>query len=151
MLSALTSDPRNSVWIISGRARAELADWFGGVVSCAALHVIAVLLPKLTTQVVKCDQAEVVKSHLTSCIVWCSVCCAQENLGLAAEHGFYWRPNASSEWLTLDPEQRFGWKDIVQPILQARRRAGVSTLVCLGYSCPVGHSLATLLYAMVDW
>ena len=45
---------------------------------------------------------------------------AQENLGLAAEHGFYWRPNARSEWLVQDPEARFGWKDIVQPILQVR-------------------------------
>lgn len=42
----------------------------------------------------------------------------QENLGLAAEHGFYWRPNARSEWLVQDPEARFGWKDIVEPILK---------------------------------
>jgi len=33
MLAALTADPRNTVYIISGRARAELADWFGSVVS----------------------------------------------------------------------------------------------------------------------
>lgn len=32
VLSALTSDPRNVVYIISGRARQELADWFGSVV-----------------------------------------------------------------------------------------------------------------------
>ncbi|KAL4451713.1 hypothetical protein ABPG75_007375 [Micractinium tetrahymenae] len=72
VLRALTSDPRNVVYIISGRARQELADWFGSV----------------------------------------------ENVGLAAEHGFYWRPNARSEWLVQDPEARFGWKDIVHPILQ---------------------------------
>ncbi|PSC69557.1 trehalose phosphate synthase [Micractinium conductrix] len=72
MLKHLSSDPRNLVYIISGRARPELADWFSSV----------------------------------------------ENLGLAAEHGFYWRPNARSEWLVQDPEARFGWKDIVQPILQ---------------------------------
>lgn len=49
----------------------------------------------------------------------------QENLGLAAEHGFYWRPNARSEWLVQDPEARFGWKDIVHPILQASGAAPV--------------------------
>ncbi len=49
----------------------------------------------------------------------------QENLGLAAEHGFYWRPNARSEWLVQDPEARFGWKDIVHPILQASGAAGM--------------------------
>ncbi|KAI3437768.1 hypothetical protein D9Q98_000215 [Chlorella vulgaris] len=72
MLAALTADPRNSVHIVSGRARAELADWFGSV----------------------------------------------ENLGLAAEHGFFWRPSARSEWVMQDPEAKFGWKDIVEPILQ---------------------------------
>jgi trehalose-6-phosphatase len=48
----------------------------------------------------------------------------QEGVGLAAEHGFYWRPNARSEWQVQDPEARFGWKDIVGPILQVRGGGG---------------------------
>ncbi|KAI7839449.1 hypothetical protein COHA_006850 [Chlorella ohadii] len=72
MLSALCADPRNIVYIISGRGRTELDAWFGSV----------------------------------------------ENLGIAAEHGWFWRPNARSEWQVQDPEVKFGWKDIVEPILQ---------------------------------
>ena len=35
--------------------------------------------------------------------VWSPAChasphCVQENLGIAAEHGWFWRPNARSEW-----------------------------------------------------
>ena len=45
----------------------------------------------------------------------------QPNLGIAAEHGFYLWPPGASAWTVQDPELGFGWKDIVQPILQARR------------------------------
>ena len=33
VLRALCADPRNTVYIVSGRARTELADWFAPVVS----------------------------------------------------------------------------------------------------------------------
>ena len=79
MLSALTADPRNAVFIVSGRARGELEEWFGTVPA----------------------------------------------VGLAAEHGFYLRlPGGGAEWQVQDPEAQFGWKDIVEPILQVRRGAG---------------------------
>lgn len=71
-LRQLTSDPRNTVYIISGRARTELQEWFKSV----------------------------------------------PNLGLAAEHGFYlWTPG-SADWAVQDPDMGFGWKEIVEPILQ---------------------------------
>ena len=37
MLAALCSDPRNIVYIISGRGRTELDAWFGPVVRSIAL------------------------------------------------------------------------------------------------------------------
>ena len=44
--------------------------------------------------------------------------CPQERIGLAAEHGWYWRPPGAAEWLVQDPEATFDWKGIVHPILQ---------------------------------
>lgn len=41
MLAALCSDPRNIVYIISGRGRVELDSWFGPVVSFDRLHAIS--------------------------------------------------------------------------------------------------------------
>ena len=41
MLAALCSDPRNIVYIISGRGRAELDAWFGPVVRFALAGGIA--------------------------------------------------------------------------------------------------------------
>lgn len=70
-LAALSADPKNDVYVISGRSRDDLARWFGNV----------------------------------------------PNLGLAAEHGFYWRRAPGEPWRTQDPEARFDWKDIVAPIL----------------------------------
>lgn len=72
MLKTLCSDPRNSVFIVSGRGRASLAKWFS---SCEAL-------------------------------------------GIAAEHGYFIRWNASFEWescpVVVDPE----WKKIVEPVMK---------------------------------
>ena len=34
MLRALTDDPSNTVFIISGRARREIGDWFASLVRC---------------------------------------------------------------------------------------------------------------------
>ena len=129
MLAALTSDPRNIVYIISGRARTELADWFGSVVSdaggswawgCACcsngtLSQRSALVLALFLLLFREHEPHHLHKGLTS---YPSACPRQEGVGLAAEHGFYWRPNARSEWQVQDPEARFGWKDIVGPILQ---------------------------------
>lgn len=72
MLNTLCSDPRNSVFIVSGRGRTSLAKWF-------------------------------------------STC---EALGIAAEHGYFIRWNASSNWesspVVIDPE----WKKIAEPVMK---------------------------------
>ncbi len=72
VLKKLCSDPKNTVFVISGRARTELAEWFD--------HV--------------------------------------PNLGLAAEHGFFFRCAPSDAWSVKDASDTFTWKELVLPILQ---------------------------------
>lgn len=43
---------------------------------------------------------------------------AVPGLGLAAEHGFYWRAPSGGGWETQDPGARFDWKDLVMSILR---------------------------------
>jgi trehalose 6-phosphate synthase/phosphatase len=43
---------------------------------------------------------------------------AQENLGLAAEHGFFFRRRGSLEWDQRSSAEEMSWKAIVEPILQ---------------------------------
>jgi hypothetical protein len=38
VLGALTSDPSNEVWVVSGRARRELGAWFESMVSSCSFH-----------------------------------------------------------------------------------------------------------------
>ncbi|KAL3636337.1 putative alpha,alpha-trehalose-phosphate synthase [UDP-forming] 10 [Castilleja foliolosa] len=70
VLAALCNDPKNTVFIVSGRGRASLSDW------------------------------------LAPC----------ENLGLAAEHGYFIRWNKNSEWESLASD--LDWKEIVEPIMK---------------------------------
>ena len=42
----------------------------------------------------------------------------QENLGLAAEHGFFFRQAGSLEWDTRSSVEEMTWRDIAGPILQ---------------------------------
>jgi len=72
VLKQLCSDPINDVYIISGRSRKDLDQWFGGV----------------------------------------------ERLGLAAEHGYFYRPIGSKEWHSLSARDDFSWKGLVQPIFE---------------------------------
>ena len=52
VLKGLCADPRNAVYIISGRRKAELAEWFAGVVSvlCPCLAVRTGQAKSLTWQ-----------------------------------------------------------------------------------------------------
>ncbi|EPS67351.1 hypothetical protein M569_07419 [Genlisea aurea] len=70
ILNSLCDDPKDTVFIISGRGRSALSDW------------------------------------LAPC----------QNLGLAAEHGYFMRLNKNSEWesLALDLD----WKRIVKPVMK---------------------------------
>jgi hypothetical protein len=47
--------------------------------------------------------------------------CMQERLGLAAEHGYFLRYQASQEWENQSGGHAdLGWKDMVIPILEVR-------------------------------
>ncbi|KAG0583631.1 hypothetical protein M758_3G151200 [Ceratodon purpureus] len=89
LLNTLCSDPKNVVFIVSGRPREKLAEWF------------------------------------SSC----------ENLGLAAEHGYFYRWRRDSEWATCRlqsvsewdrfnateremPSMSFEWKLVAQPVME---------------------------------
>ncbi|GAB4834764.1 Sesquithujene synthase A [Ancistrocladus abbreviatus] len=46
---------------------------------------------------------------------WFSSC---ENLGIAAEHGYFVRENNTAEWETRKPLSNFDWKQIAEPVMQ---------------------------------
>ncbi|KAE8663314.1 putative alpha,alpha-trehalose-phosphate synthase 11 [Hibiscus syriacus] len=72
ILNNLCSDPKNTVFIVSGRGQNSLSDWF-----------------------VQC-----------------------ENLGIAAEHGYFIRWSRLSEWETIPVAGDFGWKRIAEPVMK---------------------------------
>ncbi|KAI9174764.1 hypothetical protein LWI28_022412 [Acer negundo] len=71
-LNALCSDPKNIVFIVSGRGKDSLSDWFA-----------------------EC-----------------------ENLGIAAEHGYFVRWTRELEWETSPLVVDFGWKKVVEPVMK---------------------------------
>ncbi|GMH26774.1 hypothetical protein Nepgr_028617 [Nepenthes gracilis] len=72
VLNSLCRDPKNAVFIVSGKDRKALIEWF------------------------------------SSC----------ENLGIAAEHGYFVRENNGAEWETCKPQSNFSWKQIAEPVMQ---------------------------------
>ncbi|KAK1379098.1 Trehalose phosphatase/synthase 5 [Heracleum sosnowskyi] len=72
MLNNLCRDPKNVVFIVSGKDKKTLTEWF------------------------------------TSC----------GKLGLAAEHGYFLRPNADAEWETCVTLPDFYWKQIAEPVMK---------------------------------
>ncbi|KAI3501561.1 hypothetical protein L1887_29435 [Cichorium endivia] len=72
MLNSLCRDPKNVVFIVSGKDRATLTEWF------------------------------------SSC----------ENLGVAAEHGYFLRENMDAEWETCIAVPDFYWKQIADPVMR---------------------------------
>lgn len=60
-------------------------------------------------------------------------------MGLAAEHGFYWRPPGSEAWSTQDPEACFDWRDIVLPILQVYKESTDGSYIEAKESALVWH------------
>lgn len=71
-LDVLCGDPKNVVFIVSGRGRRILSDWF------------------------------------SSC----------KQLGLAAEHGYFYRWYGDSQWETSISPADFSWKDVAEPVMQ---------------------------------
>ncbi|KAJ6339837.1 hypothetical protein OIU77_007726 [Salix suchowensis] len=69
VLNNLCADPMNNVFIVSGRGKESLSDWF-----------------------VQC-----------------------ENLGIAAEHGYFLRWSGMSDWETSSLAVDFDWKNIAEP------------------------------------
>ncbi|KAL9275320.1 Alpha,alpha-trehalose-phosphate synthase [UDP-forming] 5-like protein [Drosera capensis] len=72
ILNSLCKDTKNVVFLVSGKDRAQLTEWF------------------------------------SSC----------ENLGMAAEHGYFVRENNDAEWETCKPLSNFEWKQIAEPVMQ---------------------------------
>ncbi|XP_065876205.1 probable alpha,alpha-trehalose-phosphate synthase [UDP-forming] 9 [Euphorbia lathyris] len=71
VLNSLCSDPKNTVFIVSGRGKDCLSDWF-------------------------------------------SEC---ENLGIAAEHGYFTRWSKMSNWETSSMAVDFQWKKVAEPVM----------------------------------
>lgn len=72
VLNNLCSDPKNTVFIVSGRGKISLGEWF-------------------------------------------SQC---ENLGIAAEHGYFIRWRRTSDWETSPLAADFDWKQIAEPVMK---------------------------------
>ncbi|KAJ7541717.1 hypothetical protein O6H91_10G072800 [Diphasiastrum complanatum] len=72
VLNVLCSDPRNVVFIVSGRGREILSEWFA-----------------------ECEM-----------------------LGIASEHGYFYRWQRDSEWIRSVPLLDFEWKQVVAPIMR---------------------------------
>lgn len=109
-------------------SRAILLDYDGTMIPQASINnpmpspeVLAILNtlcsdPKNMVVIVSGRPRDVLTSCFSSC----------ERLGLAAEHGYFYRWHADSEWVTcryqreeLDgPVLEFEWKEIVEPVMQ---------------------------------
>ncbi|TKY55184.1 alpha,alpha-trehalose-phosphate synthase of UDP-forming 9 [Spatholobus suberectus] len=72
VLNNLCSDPKNTVFIVSGRGKTTLSEWF--------------------------DECE--------------------NLGIAAEHGYFLKWSQQSTWEMNHQNADFSWKEIVEPVMR---------------------------------
>nr|XP_007157836.1 hypothetical protein PHAVU_002G102300g [Phaseolus vulgaris]ESW29830.1 hypothetical protein PHAVU_002G102300g [Phaseolus vulgaris] len=77
VLNNLCSDVNNTVFIISGRGKSSLSEWF--------------------------DQCE--------------------NLGIAAEHGYFIRWGKHASWEMSHPDTDFAWKRIAEPVMRSYMEA----------------------------
>uniref|UniRef100_A0A1J3EW40 alpha,alpha-trehalose-phosphate synthase (UDP-forming) n=1 Tax=Noccaea caerulescens TaxID=107243 RepID=A0A1J3EW40_NOCCA len=93
VLKALCEDPKNTVFIVSGRGPESLSDW------------------------------------LSPC----------ENLGIAAEHGYFIRWNSKSEWETCYSSTDREWKTMVEPVMRSYMEATDGSSIEFKESALVWH------------
>ncbi|KAI9381238.1 hypothetical protein POPTR_015G074000v4 [Populus trichocarpa] len=93
VLNNLCADPMNSVFIVSGRGKKSLSDWF-----------------------VQC-----------------------ENLGIAAEHGYFFRWSGMSDWETSSLAVDFDWKNIAEPVMKLYTEATDGSYIEVKESALVWH------------
>ncbi|XP_052211430.1 alpha,alpha-trehalose-phosphate synthase [UDP-forming] 5 isoform X1 [Diospyros lotus] len=99
ILKSLCSDPKNVVFIVSGKGKNTLSEWF------------------------------------SSC----------EKLGIAAEHGYFLRPNGEAEWETCIPVPDFYWKQIAEPVMK------LYTETTDGSTIETKESALVWNYQCADW
>lgn len=93
ILNDLCNDPKNTVFIVSGRGKNSLSDWF------------------------------------TQC----------QNLGIAAEHGYFIRWSQSSNWESRPLLMDFDWKRIADPVMQLYTEATDGSYIETKESALVWH------------
>lgn len=93
VLNALCSDPKNTVFIVSGRGRNSLGKW------------------------------------LAPC----------ENMGIAAEHGYFLRWNKTSDWEATTVAADLEWKEIVEPVMRSYTEATDGSSIEVKDSALVWH------------
>ncbi|GMH09204.1 hypothetical protein Nepgr_011044 [Nepenthes gracilis] len=93
VLNILCRDTKNVVFIVSGKDRKKLTEWF------------------------------------SSC----------ENLGIAAEHGYFVRENNDAEWETCKPLSNFDWKHIAEPVMKLYRETTDGSEIEIKESALVWH------------
>ncbi|XP_050376433.1 probable alpha,alpha-trehalose-phosphate synthase [UDP-forming] 9 [Argentina anserina] len=95
VLNNLCSDPKNTVFIVSGRGQDSLTEWFA-----------------------QCD-----------------------NLGIAAEHGYFIRWNKKSKWETSSLAVDLDWKRIAEPVMSLYTEATDGSFIESKESALVWHHL----------
>ncbi|DBA83832.1 hypothetical protein WJX77_001850 [Trebouxia sp. C0004] len=131
MVQGLCADPNNFVFIISGRARTELSHWFdpSAKVTDTTLQNSEASQPQHQPPAYQTESTgpsgagetlhAQVPSPPHSSMSQQSAPNPLERLGLAAEHGYFLRYQASQEWENQSGGHAdLGWKDMVIPILE---------------------------------
>ncbi|XP_048443592.1 probable alpha,alpha-trehalose-phosphate synthase [UDP-forming] 9 [Pyrus x bretschneideri] len=95
VLKNLCSDPKNTVFIVSGRGQSSLSEWFA-----------------------QC-----------------------ENLGIAAEHGYFIRWSSASRWETSSLAIDLNWKQIAEPVMKLYTEATDGSYIETKESALVWHHL----------
>ncbi|KAK7389044.1 hypothetical protein VNO78_23876 [Psophocarpus tetragonolobus] len=93
VLNNLCCDPKNTVFIVSGRGKIMLSEWF---------------------------------DHC-------------ENLGIAAEHGYFLKWSQQSTWETNHMSTAFSWKEIVEPVMRLYTEATDGSYIETKESALVWH------------
>jgi len=93
VLNTLCADPKNTVFIVSGRGKSSLSDW------------------------------------LSPC----------QNLGIAAEHGYFIRWSNASDWESSTAPCDLDWKEVVEPLMKSYMEATDGSNIEVKESALVWH------------